>query len=120
MSAEMKNNDSKPALDLEFFREVVGDDKDFEKELFEIFLDNSKKNISLMEEAVQSEDGNAWYMASHAFKGSCASIGAFDLSKLLQEAQINNESDTVTKNNILKRVKEGFKEVELIISAELN
>lgn len=116
----MKNNDIKPALDLEFFRGVVGDDKDFEKELFEIFLDNSKKNIALMEDAAKNGDDNGWYMSSHAFKGSCASIGAFDLSKVLQTAQNSNESDQETKMAILKQVKDGFKEVEKVIIAEIS
>lgn len=118
MSAEMKNDSLRPSLDLDFFREIVGDDKEFENELFEIFLDNSKKNIAAMESAINSGDDNAWYMASHAFKGSCASIGAFDLSKVLQEAQSANESDAETKSSILKRVKSGFKEVEKVIVSQ--
>ena len=116
----MKNSNLKPALDLEFFRGVVGDDKEFEKELFEIFLDNSKKNIQLMESSIKSADDNEWYMASHAFKGSCASIGAFDLSKILERAQNSNHSDNETKTSILEEVKSGFKEVEQVIIAEIS
>jgi hypothetical protein len=31
---------SNPSIDIEFLKKIIGDDTAFEKELFEIFLDN--------------------------------------------------------------------------------
>ena len=83
----MENNQQrKRAIDMEFLRSIIENDVEFEKELFAIFVENANRNFIKMEEAV-GKDNQAWYMASHAFKGASASVGAFDLSKILEDAQ---------------------------------
>src|SRR3989338_4301481 len=97
------------AIDLEFLRSVVGDDREFEKELFAIFTENADRNISKMENAVKNNDSNSWYMASHAFKGAAASIGAFGLSKALEYAQRHPEDNNEDKLKIVEKVKVQYK-----------
>jgi HPt (histidine-containing phosphotransfer) domain-containing protein len=79
-----ENQKRKPAIDMEFLNSVIDDDIDFKRELFSIFVENANRNIVKMEDAIKDNDTNSWYMASHAFKGASASIGAFDLSKVLE------------------------------------
>ncbi len=107
------------AIDIEFLRSVVGDDREFEKELFEIFTENAQRNIDKMEEALKSSDTNSWYMASHAFKGAAASIGAFDLSKALEYAQRHPEDVVEEKQKILAKIKAEFKLVVDFIGKEM-
>ena len=83
----------KQPIDLDFLRGIIDNDLEFEKELFAIFVENANQNIAKMQDAVNNSDGNSWYMASHAFKGSSASIGAFNLSKILEYAQ-NHQKET--------------------------
>ena len=45
-------NGAKKAIDVEFLRSIIENDFEFEKELFEIFTDNSQRNIEKMEDAV--------------------------------------------------------------------
>ena len=107
------------AIDIEFLRSVVGDDREFEKELFEIFTENAARNIAKMEEAIRANDSNAWYMASHAFKGASASVGAFDLSKALEYAQRHPEDTNEEKANIIEKVKVQYKLVVELIEKEI-
>lgn len=112
-------NETKKPIDIEFLRSVIEDDIEFERELFTIFLENANRNIEKMEESLDISRYNFWYMASHAFKGSAASIGAFELSKALETAQKSAEQSSEVKSEIIKKVKEEFKLVSDFIGEEL-
>jgi|APGre2960657444_1045066.scaffolds.fasta_scaffold377065_2 HPt (histidine-containing phosphotransfer) domain-containing protein len=98
-------------LDLEYLKSIIDEDKEFEQELFKIFIENSQRNITKLEESIESNDKNSWYMASHAFKGASASIGAFELAKILEYAQRNIEDSNENKKQLLDKIKE---ELELV------
>jgi HPt (histidine-containing phosphotransfer) domain-containing protein len=110
---------SKQPIDIDFLKNVIGDDKNFEKELFEIFIDNVKYNISRLQTAFEQSDCNAWYMASHALKGSSASIGAFEFAKILEISQKNSDNDSESKAKILDNIKQEFQIVENFINQRL-
>ena len=115
----MNLDDNKNSIDIDFLRKIIGNDLVFEKELFEIFLDNSKYNISKLDSALKSDDNNAWYMASHALKGSSASIGAFPLSRILEISQKSSDEEIEKKVEIFHQIKAEFKKVEDYISQRL-
>lgn len=115
----MTSNTEKIIIDVEFLSKIIGDDKEFERELFEIFLDNSKFNIAKLQKSVEENDNNSWFMAAHALKGSSASIGAFNFSKKLDLAQKNSSSDTNAKTKMLEEIKSGFAEVENFILSKI-
>jgi len=112
----MKNYQN--AIDRDFLKSIVENDKEFEKELFLIFTENANRNITKMESAIATKDNNSWYMASHAFKGAAASIGAFDLSKILEHAQRNSEDSAESKSETVVRVKAELDLVLEFIKAE--
>lgn len=107
------------AIDTEFLRSIIENDKEFEKELFDIFTENANRNIIKMETAIKNADTNSWYMASHAFKGAAASIGAFDLSKTLEYAQKHPEDSVALKEDTMKKVKDEFNLVLEFIAKEM-
>ncbi len=107
------------ALDIDFLRNVLDSDSEFEKELFAIFLDNSRRNIDAMESAIKNSDDSSWYMAAHAFKGAAASIGAFDLSKILEYAQKHQEGHYEQKKVLLAKIKDELALVIKFINEEL-
>ncbi len=115
----MKLNDNKQPIDIDFLKKIIGNDVEFEKELFQIFIDNSKYNVSKMEGALISKDANVWYMASHALKGSSASIGAFSLSQILEISQKSADLEVEEKQKIFEKVKEEFKNVENFIAERI-
>ena len=109
----------KSAIDIDFLKTIIDNDIEFKKELFGIFLENISKNISKLEDAANSGDNNSWYMSSHAFKGASASIGAFDLSKILEYAQKHPEESKEQKLELLKKIKEELKMVVEFINREI-
>lgn len=112
-------NGSRKAIDVDFLRSIIENDIEFEKELFAIFTDNSQRNIEKMEDAIKSSNDNSWYMASHAFKGASASIGAFELSKILEYAQKHPEENYEQKTELLKKIKDELAEVIKFINQEV-
>lgn len=116
----MENNtDTKKAIDVEFLRSIIENDAEFEKELFAIFTENANRNVEKMDDAIKSSNDNSWYMASHAFKGAAASIGAFDLSKILEYAQKHPEENYEQKTELLRKIKEELDLVIKFINEEL-
>lgn len=115
----MENEKRKRAIDTEFLRSIIENDVEFEKELFAIFSENAHRNMAKMEDAIKSNDNNSWYMACHAFKGASASIGAFDLSKVLEYAQKHPEENAEQKTGVLNKVREEFRHVLDFINEEL-
>ncbi len=112
----MKNNNDtkarKKVIDFELLRDIIADDFEFKKELFAIFVENAHRNLEKMENAIKNSDLNSWYMASHAFKGASSSIGAFELSNVLEYAQKHLEEDEEKKTELLKKAKS---ELQLVI-----
>ncbi len=109
----------KQPIDLDFLRGIIDNDSEFEKELFGIFVENANHNLAKMQDAINSSDNNGWYMASHAFKGSSASIGAFSLSKILEYAQNHQQETFDEKLKILDKVKKEFEAVHDFINQEI-
>ncbi|MBU6339473.1 MAG: Hpt domain-containing protein [Rickettsiales bacterium] len=104
-------NYTKKPIDVEFLRSVIENDAEFERELFKIFIENGNRNIEKLEDSFDPSRYNFWYMAAHAFKGSAASIGAFDLAKILEDAQKSAEDNAEMKIKIVENVKKEFKSV---------
>lgn len=102
---------TKKPIDVEFLRSVIESDIEFERELFKIFIDNGNRNIEKLEDSFDPSRYNFWYMAAHAFKGSSASIGAFELSRILENAQRAAEDSAEVKAKIVEEVKAEFKVV---------
>jgi HPt (histidine-containing phosphotransfer) domain-containing protein len=107
-----KNKIIDQVFDLEYLKSIIDDDQEFKKELFEIFFDNAQKNILKLQEAIDNKDKNLWYMKSHAFKGASASIGAFELAKILDHAQKNFEDSDQNKSIILDKIQEELTNVK--------
>ncbi|MDX2083469.1 MAG: Hpt domain-containing protein [Rickettsiales bacterium] len=119
MENNLSDNASKKAIDVDFLRSIIENDAEFEKELFAIFIENANRNIEKMEDAIKVSNDNSWYMASHAFKGAAASVGAFDLSKILEYAQKHPEENYEQKTELLKKIKEELSSVINFINEEL-
>lgn len=113
-----ENNHDQP-IDLDFLNSIIGNDNQFEKELYLIYTESAKSNIEKLYRSIIEDDNNAWYMASHAFKGASAAIGAFKLSKVLELAQKNPKENRDKKNEIFSNIKDEYQLVDDFITQRL-
>jgi HPt (histidine-containing phosphotransfer) domain-containing protein len=109
----------KDPVDLGFLRNITDQDKEFEKDLLKIFIESSKNDLNKMEESINDVKSNDWYLSSHSFKGSSASIGAFSLARSLEFAQSNKDSCFNEKLKIINEIKQKLEEVITFLKKEI-
>lgn len=100
------SKDLKDPVDLEFLRNITDYDAEFEKDLLKIFIESSNNDINKMEGSLGDPRSNDWYLSSHSFKGSAASIGAFSLAKSLEYAQFHKDDADEEKMRMVKEIKD--------------
>lgn len=108
----------KSQIDITYLESLIDDDPVFAEELFKIFAENVARNLEKMDGAIKATDNNSWYMACHAFKGSAASVGAFNLSKMLEIGQKNPDSTREEKSILLEGIKRESVEVIDVLNNE--
>lgn len=108
----------KDPVDLAFLRSITDHDDEFEKDLLRIFIASSKNDIKKMEDSLEDPTSNDWYLSSHSFKGSAASIGAFSLAKTLEYAQFHKDDNKDDKFKTLKEIKEKLNIVVQFLTKE--
>ena len=112
------SKDLKDPVDLQFLRNITDCDIEFEKDLLKIFIESSKNDIKKMENSLGDPKSNDWYLSSHSFKGSAASIGAFPLAKSLEYAQFHKDDSDAEKVKMLKEIKEKLEVVVKFLTKE--
>ena len=89
-------------IDLTNFLEIVGDDIELKKELFEDFIKASEDNIREMAKAIFSEDYTQWKTNAHLLKGASQNLGAVTLGLCASHAE--SQSDQALWPKILEDV----------------
>ena len=94
-------------LDIEQLREVAMDDRALMRELVDALIDDTSKQVALLELAVGAEDGEKCKRLAHYSKGACASVGASTAASLLRTIeQRAAELDFVECSMALNRLAE--------------
>ncbi len=91
-------------VDLKFLRNITDNDIEFERDLLKIFIESSNNDLKKMEASIGDPNNNDWYLSSHSFKGSAASIGAFSLAQSLEYAQFHKDDVDENKRSTLKEI----------------
>jgi len=100
-------------IDVNVAIEQSGDDLDFLIELIELFIAEGKKEILVMEEALEKGDAEALDYGAHSMKGAAAQIAAKPLSRacyLLEDAAKKKNSEKFKQ--FLELIKKRFLEFE--------
>jgi HPt (histidine-containing phosphotransfer) domain-containing protein len=79
--------DSPAVLDREQLREVTLDDEDLMRMLLCALIEDTEKQIPLMELAIQQTDGPQCARLAHYCKGACANVGAAASAAVLKRLE---------------------------------
>ncbi len=114
-----KSRDLKPQgilktedIDLDAALRRVGGDKDFLKELFNIFVSTYPSQIEKLSQAIEEKDHKLAYEVAHTLKGSAANLGlkrVLELAKSIEEDAKNK--DTKAARESLKNLKKELENV---------
>ena len=83
----MKANDKTLVLDREQLREVTLEDEDLMRLLLEALIEDTSRQIGLLEAAASSGDAQACLRLAHYCKGACANIGANSAASVLEDIE---------------------------------
>jgi PAS domain S-box-containing protein len=75
-------------VDLSTLLDSVGDDEEVIAQLVDIFLENSRQRVTMLQKAIDSGDTAEIGSQAHAFKGASGSIGAMPLFELCRELEM--------------------------------
>ena len=78
-----------PALDFSRIQETSEGDLDFERELFEIYLEDCQERLIRLRTAIQQGNSKAVLLEAHTIKGASANVGTTllqDLAFTLEQA----------------------------------
>jgi HPt (histidine-containing phosphotransfer) domain-containing protein len=71
LSAELE-----PHLNLEHLQQISEGCAEFERELLEIFIEDSRHHLQVLQQAIESLNSLQIYRTAHHLKGSSANVGA--------------------------------------------
>jgi signal transduction histidine kinase/DNA-binding response OmpR family regulator/HPt (histidine-containing phosphotransfer) domain-containing protein len=112
---------AKDIFDLSKALEVVDGDKDFFKEIVDLFLENLPDSIAQIREAIANSDSNALDKAAHSLKGSVGNFGArraFEAAYRLEV--IGREGRLAEADAALSKLEKEFKDLEAAMKEALS
>ena len=92
-------------------REMTGDDKEMEKELFQVFIDSAETCLKDLAVSTTPQTAETWRKQAHALKGISLSLGAEKLGDLCKQAQESFEADSEEKIKLRNEIEKEYKKV---------
>ena len=100
-------------VDLRRLKDFTGGDKDFEKEIIDLFLKDTLKHLARLETAINGENASDVEAAAHSIKGAAANMGAEKFRKLAQDLETKGNACALRDiGNELDLLKSAFAEIE--------
>ncbi|MBU6235019.1 MAG: Hpt domain-containing protein [Alphaproteobacteria bacterium] len=100
------------SVDLTNLREMIGDDREAENQLFEAFFEGAEGCLDGMTQGLDTEDNELWRKSAHSFKGISRNLGAYILGDLCLAAQENFTCNSEQKKKLLKTIRDEYANVE--------
>ncbi len=100
-------------VDLRRLKDFTGGDKDFEKEIIDLFLKDTLKHLARLEKAINGGNASDVEAAAHSIKGAAANMGAEKFRKLAQDLETKGNACVLRDiGNELDLLKSAFAEIE--------
>lgn len=83
----MQELETAAILDRERLRDITLDDTELMREILAALVDDTAKQVGLLDAAIRHRDGAACSRLAHYSKGACANVGADAAAALLKEIE---------------------------------
>ena len=108
-NGEVHVPDQTTVLDLKKLRDITLDDDELMREVLTCLLDDTSKQISLLDHAIRDQDTQKTMQLAHYCKGACANVGANAVAAVLkrmeQEAAHHSFGDcAVSLGNLMQEL----------------
>jgi HPt (histidine-containing phosphotransfer) domain-containing protein len=85
----MGNQNETTVLDIDQLRDVCMEDDELMRELVTSLIDDARKQLAGIEDAVEHADGTRCARLAHYVKGACANVGAVSMAAILKSIERN-------------------------------
>ncbi len=104
-------------VELDRLQEICCGDKEFERELIEVFLSDSLERIQTMESALNEKNVEVFRIQAHSIKGASANAGAETMTSIarsMEKAETDGEDHEVQQ--LLKEMKQEYENVRRFLT----
>lgn len=105
----IERGEETPAVDIEHLNLFTDGNAEEEARITELFIELNEQTIDTLKDDSIIKDDEAWKYATHKLKGSAANLGAFKLSKICEQAEMNQ--DFAQRKEYLSSILIGYEEV---------
>ncbi len=85
----MQLSEQETILDRERLREVTLDDDELMREILGVLIDDTSRQIALLDRAIQDRNASQCARLAHYSKGACANVGAQRAAALLRQMELD-------------------------------
>ena len=101
----MQISDPSAVLDLQQLKDITLDDDDLMREVLSSLIDDTSRQLELLDSAIRHQDRQSCIRLAHYSKGACANVGAnraaARLKRMEEDASRNAFEDCATSLQIL-------------------
>jgi histidine phosphotransfer protein HptB len=110
--------ESQSSINLDYLQELSDGDLEFEKDLLEIYLEDSKLHIEAAKSAIANRDHYTLGREAHHLKGASGNVGAIEMQSLSLELEQKSElQDWQPVNQIIANLEDGLVKVQLFLDS---
>jgi HPt (histidine-containing phosphotransfer) domain-containing protein len=122
ITAEVKEEndarDATAAIDMEHLAMYTDGDKEQEKELFGIFMEQADICIKVLDDNAIGGSCEEWRKSSHKLKGAAANLGAHKLAELCKDAESSHLETSERKLELKVHIEAELNKVRDFINAQ--
>ncbi|MCU1233567.1 MAG: Hpt protein [Candidatus Solibacter sp.] len=90
----MRVLDETTVLDRQQLKDVTLDDRDLMQEVLTALLDDTSRQLRLMDSAIREHDPKQMMRLAHSCKGACANVGANAVASALRRLEVQAASES--------------------------
>lgn len=118
IQASKEKDASQLPVNLKRLRACTEGDYEEEEVFFNLFLEQAKETLYVLEQTLKNHNVSDWTQAAHKLKGSSANLGAEQLAELCQIAE--HHDSTIADEDILNAIKSELTKVDDFMHTILN
>ncbi len=110
--------DQTPPANLKIINDYAGGNPDVVKQLASTFLSKTDADIKMLESAIGASDRKLWCDTAHKIKGSAGYMGAENLRKLCEQAQMMMDEGDERRMDTFREIVDEYEAVSAFIRRE--
>jgi len=121
MTTTTTPDDDGPDFDPHQLNDVTDGEKDFQKELVDLYNSTTKERLPMLEKALKDHDKDKSILYSHDIKGASANIGALGVQRVSEKLEkLSRDLKYEEAEDLLPTLTEKLKEIEIILQEHLD